>query len=60
MVFYIENALKGPVLGFEPSLFEPRVPCLVEMNGDFAGTGKSVRPKCGVRAYQVGASEVRL
>ena len=45
---------------FEPSLFEPRVACLVKMNGDFAGTGKSVRPKRGVRAYRVRASEVRL
>ena len=38
------------VRAFEPSLFEPRVACLVKMNEDFAGTGKSVRPKCGVRA----------
>ena len=58
MVFYIENALWGPVSGFEPSLFEPRVVRLVKMNRDCARTGKSVQPKRGVRAYQVQASEV--
>ena len=41
------------VRAFEPSLFEPRVACLGKMKGDFAGTGKSVRPKRGVQAYQV-------
>ena len=58
MVFYTENALLGPVLGFQPSLFEPRVACLVKMNRDFAVTEKSVQPKCGVRAYRVQDSEV--
>ena len=48
------------VRAFEPSLFEPRVSYLVKMNGDFAGTGKSVRPKRGVRAYRGQASEVGL
>ena len=30
------------VRAFEPSLFEPRVACLVKMNAVFSGTGKSV------------------
>ena len=40
----------GTSLGVLALLFEPRVARLVKMNGDFAGTGKSVKPKCGVRA----------
>ena len=31
------------VCAFKPSLFEPRVACLVKTNGDFARTGESVR-----------------